>query len=461
MDRPRARLLPILAAALLLACAPAAAAPAAPPTPDEAMLPTVVPTTTTEPSVAPAAVAPPTDAAAQADATPAGQLAPARPAFSGDLALGHVNVLADAIGSRPAGSANQARAAEYLLGQFRALGYQADLQPFPVTSYQDRGSTLTVAGALGRQLTPAALTYSAGGVFEAELVRVGLGRADDLRAVDLRGKIALVERGEIRFTDKVDNVVRAGAGGVVIYNNQPGMFSGALTEPSSVPVVGLSREDGENLLTRLAGGPVTARLAVDAGVEQQTAANVVATKPGGPETVVIGGHFDSVAAGPGANDNGSGTAVVLELARVLAGHPSPFTIKFVAFDAEEIGLIGSAHMVAQLSEDERRTTRAMINLDMVGVGTQTFLGGSDSLRDLAFPIAAALGQPARALGDGLNGASDHASFVRAGIPSVFLYRAEDPNYHSPNDRTAFIDPAHLDYAGRLSLGILDALEATR
>ena len=417
------------------------------------------------------ATAAPSAPAEHAAPTAVAQIAPAtaddRPAsaatadFSGLQAKLHVDVLAREIGSRPAGSEAQARAAQYVLEQLRGLGYEAELQPFPITYYEDRGASLTVAGAAGGDPAATTLVYSARGMVEGELVDAGLGRAGDFSSDAVRGKIALIQRGGIRFAEKVDNVAAAGAVGAVIYNSQPGNFSGSLAAAASIPAVSLSLEDGQALAGRLGRGPVTVRLAVDAAVEQRAATNVVATRPGGPQTVVIGGHFDSVSAGPGANDNGSGTAVMLELARVLATRPSPYTLKFVAFDAEEIGLLGSAHMVGQLSDAERRATRAMINLDMVGVGDQPRVGGSEELTRLAYPISAALGQQARPLGDGLNGASDHASFLRAGIPAIFLYRAEDPNYHSPADRAEQVDPANLEYAGRLVLGLLDALDAGR
>ena len=388
-------------------------------------------------------------------------VAPAPVDFSGLQAKLHVDVLAGEIGSRPAGSEAQGRAQQYVLEQLRALGYEAELQPFPITYYDDRGATLTIAGALGSTPAASTLAYSPGGTVEGELVDVGLARPGDFHPGGLRGKIALIRRGSIRFSEKVENVAAAGAIAAIIYNSQPGNFSGSLASSSSIPAVSLSLEDGEALAGQVARGSVAARIVVDAAIEQRTAANVVGTRPGGPRTIVIGGHLDSVPAGPGANDNASGTAVMLELARVLAARPSPYTLKFVAFDAEEIGLLGSAHMVGQLGEAERRAVRAMINLDMVGVGDQPLLGGSEELTRLAFPIAAGLGEPARPLGDGLNGASDHASFLRAGIPAIFLYRAEDPNYHSPADRTEYVDPANLDHAGRLALGVLDALDGAR
>ncbi|MGE3910289.1 MAG: M28 family metallopeptidase, partial [Chloroflexota bacterium] len=196
--------------------------------------------------------------------------------------------------------------------------------------------------------------------------------------------------------------------------------------------------------------------AVDASIQESTGVNVIATRAGGPQTLVIGGHIDSVAAGPGANDNASGTAVVLELARVLAQRETQYTLKFIGFDAEEIGLVGSNYYVNQLSEQERRAIRAMINLDMVGVGTESRVGGTASLVDLA---QAAGEQSGLRLGEmGESGASDHASFIRAGIPALFVYRSNDPNYHSPNDRAEFVDPANLEIAGQLVLDVVDALE---
>jgi Zn-dependent M28 family amino/carboxypeptidase len=369
----------------------------------------------------------------------------------------HVDMLAGAIGSRPAGSEAQERAAQYIYDELSRLGYQTEFQRFPITFFEDRGSTLTVAGALGGVVPALTLQYSAAGTVDGELVDVGLGRPGDFDPAAVRGKIALIRRGEIRFSDKVDQVSAAGAAAAIIYNNQPGTFSGSLVTPPQIPVAAISDGDGEALLQRTRLETVVARLAVDASMQSRTAANVIGTRPGGPQTVVIGGHFDSIAAGPGANDNASGTAVMLELARVLAARPTPFTLKFAAFDAEEIGLRGSAHMVSQLTAEQRAATRAMLNLDMVGVGDQPRFGGSDELTRIAFQVARRLGQTAQPLGDGGFGGSDHASFMRADIPALFLYRSNDPNYHSPNDRPDYVDPDNLAFAGSIVVEVLDAI----
>jgi Zn-dependent M28 family amino/carboxypeptidase len=218
----------------------------------------------------------------------------------------------------------------------------------------------------------------------------------------------------------------------------------------------VSQADGATLRQAARSGNATVRVEVNATTEQSTGANVVATLSGGPQAIVIGGHIDSVAAGPGANDNASGTAVVLELARVMSTRPTPYTLKFIGFDAEEIGLVGSAHYVSQLPEAEKRSIAAMINLDMVGVGDSSRIGGSDSLVRLAQLAASRTGLSVGLLGEG--GGSDHSSFIRAGIPGLFIHRTNDPNYHSPNDRAQYVDPANLEIAGQLALDVVAALE---
>ncbi|HTD77793.1 MAG TPA: M28 family peptidase, partial [Chloroflexota bacterium] len=372
----------------------------------------------------------------------AGQAQVQAPAsVSGARARLHVDALAGQIGSRPAGSAAYDQAVQYAVDQLRQFGYQPSLQTFPVQTYEDNGSQLAIlqSGSEVESLAASTLEYAAGGQVEAPLVAAGLGRPDDLSGVDLVGKVALLKRGELRFSDKISNVTAAGAIGAVVYNDSPGAIQGSLTSPSSIPAATVSDVDGQHLLQLLGGGtvPVVVRLRVDAATQQRTATNVIADKPGRDPSagqVVIGAHLDSVPAGPGANDNGSGSSLVLDLAEVLAGRDEPFGLHFALFGAEELGLFGSRYYVDGLSDAERRATRAMINLDMVGVGQAWRFGGTDDLVQRALGAAADLGERGLPLRGPLAGASDHASFLGAGIPALFIYRVEDPNYHTAGDR---------------------------
>jgi aminopeptidase YwaD len=387
-------------------------------------------------------------------------------AFSGAAARAQVDALAVRIGSRPAGSANYDRAVQYASDQLRQWGYGPTLQTFPVQTYDDRGSSLAAsAGSTGEpvQVATDTLVYSLAGDVEAPLVAAGLGTAEDVAAVDVRGKIALLKRGTLRFSEKVANAAGAGALGVVIYNDGSGRVQGSLVKQEAVPAVTISGDDGQRLLDLVAAGPLPARLRVDGSVEARPTSNVVAELPGSRgdnASVVIGAHLDSVPAGPGANDNGSGSAVVLELAHTLAQMaPSqrPMTLRFVLFGGEELGLFGSRHYVNSLADDDRRAVVAMINLDMVGVGNEWLFGGNDDLVQRALGASSDLGLRALPFRGPLSSASDHASFVSAGVPAVFFYRSDDPNYHTANDRAEFVDADALGQAGTMVLRVVDEL----
>lgn len=379
------------------------------------------------------------------------------PAFSAENATAHLSVLSRTIGSRPAGSAAAEQAVGYVADTWRSLGYQPVISPFQFNGFEEREVSLTILDS-GDKISGSILRGSPGGDVESQLVDVGLGRAQDIDPASLQGHIALIRRGEIRFSDKITNVAEAGAIGAVIDNSEPGGFIGSLTGAAAIPSIGISQEDGRTLRRELALGPPEVRLLVDGGSTEMSASNVSAVKAGsGDGIVIVGGHIDSVPAGPGANDNGSGTAVVTELGRAILGKTYPFEIRLAAFGAEEVGLIGSKHYVAGMSDEERQRVIGMINLDMVGVGTQLRLGGSPSLVAQGISAASTIGQSASRLTGGMSAASDHASFIDAGMPAVFIYRSEDPNYHTANDLFEYVDSGHLDTAGRLVLAILDML----
>jgi aminopeptidase YwaD len=396
----------------------------------------------------------------------AAQPAPAT-AFSGSAAEQQVDALAVQIGSRPAGSQAYDQAVKYAVDQLVQWGYAPNLQTLPVTVYDDRGSQVTVTSSDGSSLIiPAStLQYSVSGQIQAPLLAAGLGQPADFASLDARGKVALVERGLLRFSDKVANAAAAGAVGVLVYNDSADNVQGVLADAQPVPAATISGDSGQQLLGMLANGPVSLSFSVDGQTELVSATNVIAELPGSqPDsgTVILTAHLDSVRAGPGANDNGSGSAVVLELARELAQRaPSqrPMTLRFALFGAEELGLYGSRYYVQSLSDAERSAIRADVNLDMVGVGDAWRFGGTEDLVQLALGAANDLGQRALPLRGPQLGASDHASFLDAGIPAVFVYRVEDPNYHTAGDVASLVEPQALTQAGSIALAVVDGLSS--
>ncbi|HSP54246.1 MAG TPA: M28 family peptidase [Dehalococcoidia bacterium] len=358
------------------------------------------------------------------------------------------------IGSRPTGSDAEKRAADYIQRQLSSYGYHTELQPFTFDSFVDLGTTLTVTSPESRTIEASALGASSSGLAEGPLISAGLGRPQEIPAA-AHGSILLVQRGDITFTEKAANAEAAGATGIIVYNNKAGVVNGQLTKPGNIPVAGITQTDGEALLALLQAGPVNVRLETKTETRVATSQNVVATPPNGACSIVAGGHYDSVPAGPGANDNASGTAVVVEMARVRAANGKLGDVCYVLFGAEEIGLVGSGEYVKSLSPAQLSGLKAMLNFDMLAVGNDWPLVGAPQITDLATREAAALGIPVTVSASlPQNVGSDHANFASAGVPSIIFNCFCDDHYHSADDTFQYVRPERLAQAGQIGLGII-------
>jgi len=191
-------------------------------------------------------------------------------------------------------------------------------------------------------------------------------------------------------------------------------------------------------------------------VDGRTSRNVVASWPGAKRyPFVVGGHMDTVPRSPGANDNASGVAVILELARIFAGRPEARFVKFVAFGAEEYGAdgthhVGSTRFVERLGKEGRRRLAGMVSVDMVADGRPLLVGNSGIASDV---VARTLYRRIRRADIAVRyitlcDCSDHGPFEHAGIPASFAYSGEEPDYHSPSDVVPNMSPDDLARTGR-------------
>ena len=191
-------------------------------------------------------------------------------------------------------------------------------------------------------------------------------------------------------------------------------------------------------------------------VEGDTSHNVVAQWPNARSSpFVVGAHIDTVADSPGANDNASGIAVMIENARIFAGTPQARWLEFVAFGSEEYGAngrhhIGSTVYVNRLSNRQERRAPGMVSVDMIADGRPLIAG------------TAGIGPPrvARTIERILdkNGiavdyqttcdCSDNGPFERAGIPGAFMWSGFEPNYHDPSDTPPNLRRKDLRRTGR-------------
>lgn len=200
-------------------------------------------------------------------------------------------------------------------------------------------------------------------------------------------------------------------------------------------------------------------------------ANVVALPdgldPARQRHLLVGAHYDTVPTSPGANDNASGVAVLLEVARTLNARPARLPVVFVAFGGEEgrpgpkhLSLAGSLHYTEAMSEAERRNLAAMLNLDMIGHGDAVLstmrINMKKGMHRRLLSLAGRLGVPARE--HFTPQVSDSVPFASHGIETGWLWTGVESAYHSPKDTVEKITPESLDWTGRLALAVIRSYE---
>lgn len=371
-------------------------------------------------------------------------------------------------GNRVGGSVAYDKSAEYVETTLRAAGYSPTRHWFQFVFNADRTPPVF------QQISPnpttyvdgpdfASMTYSPNGDVTAPVTAVDLvvpspfaanGNTSGCEAADFAGfppgTIALVQRGTCTFALKAANAAAAGAVAVIVFNEgQPGRtaaVAGTLGGPvsHSAPVIGTTFAIGDDFRNGVLNGPTgtTARVRVDRVNETRTTFNVIAeTAAGDPnEVIVVGAHLDSVTRGPGINDNGSGSASILEVAEQIAARDivPRNKIRFIWWGAEEFGLLGSQAYVNDLSQAERDRIALNLNFDMIG--SPNFVRFVYDGDNSAFPVGP--GSAAGPQGSGeiervfhdyfasqglassetpFSGRSDYGPFIAVGIPAGGLF----------------------------------------
>ena len=373
-------------------------------------------------------------------------------------------------GNRVFGSPGHNDTVFFLYDTLKATGYyDVSLQEF-VELFSGGDATLTTNG---EEQEPDLLTYTPSGSATAPLVAVNnLGCLADDFPPEVEGSIALISRRECTFAEKATYALSAGAVGAIVYNNVEGSLAGTLGGVGEYPPsVGITQEAGEALLALIeAGTVVEAELEVNAVLENRTTHNVIAETKGGDHdnVIALGAHTDSVEAGPGINDDGSGTIGILNVAVALSYFSVTNAVRFLFWTAEDFGLLGSTYYVSQLNESapaELEKIHGYLNFDMIaspnyaylaydGDGSSINLSGPPGSAEIEkkfqdFYIASGVNYTATAF----DGCSDYGPFLDVGIAAGGLFtgaeeiktaedvvlfggvegEAYDPNYHQAGD----------------------------
>lgn len=371
-------------------------------------------------------------------------------------------------GNRAAGTPGYQKSVEYVVNALTRAGFAVSTPEFSYSAPEVIAAKLAVDGVSYKikVLDGSANSPQGGRTAKISGAR-GFGCAAADYPASTKGAIALIQRGSCTFSQKRDFAAGAGAVAAIVYNNEAsGVFEGDLGGPSTgIPVVALSQQDGKALL-----GKQGRNASLEARVEQKqfTAQNVIAeTKTGRTDNVVMAGsHLDGVPAGPGMNDNGSGSAALLETALQLGGSPkTENAVRFAWWGAEELGLLGSEAYVKNLTFNQQLDIAMYMNFDMIGSpNAGYFVNGDDPNPAAQEPLGSK--SIAKVFADylqtakgivpekgPLGGGTDHVPFARAGIASAGLFtgvndlmsaeqakkwggqanQPYDPNYHRVGD----------------------------
>ncbi len=364
-------------------------------------------------------------------------------------------------GNRAAGFEGYDLSVDYVVNTLEAAGYDVELDPFDFTFVPP--ATLIQTAPINEEYETGAFSGSGFGTVQGNVIPVDLAlgtpewpadpntstsgcEASDFDGLDFSGPndIALTQRGACFFSVKAANAEAAGAEATIIFNqgNSPtrmGLIVGNATafpdgSPSNLqrPLVGASFDQG----VALSQAGAEAFINVDPP-EEITQYNVIAELPGKNDdnVVMAGAHLDSVQAGPGVQDNGSGSAAILETAVQMAKVKPKNTIRFAWWGAEESGLVGSTAYVNDLSQEEQDDIALYLNFDMIGspnfvyfiydgddsdgVGAGPGPEGSAQIEAFFEDFYEARDLPY--LGTDFSGRSDYGPFIAVGIPAGGLF----------------------------------------
>lgn len=441
--------------------------------------------------------------------------------FDAEAALDQIKTLTGApyLG-RYAGSAEGWAAGEYIAGQFADLGLQpagddrtffqsfpvfyTELKEVPLLAVEGPDSNTYDDYRLNYDYSPILRWYSGGGSAHGDVVWASTCSKDDLALIEVEGKVVLCWDSATPLVEAERNVLERGAAGLLLVtypDERPPDFGNThretwVTEPIPLfrvypsvvdDLLAGSGRSVDDLSISFSPFDLLTRVRMDVSTTGPEACpsegclgrNVLGVIPGrdpqhAAEIVIVGAHYDHLGqtpdgtVWPGANDDASGVAVLLEIAQSWQeqGYVPRRTVLFAAWDAEEEGLLGSIYYV-QHQRYPLGDTVAMIQLDMVGAGGDTLsIAGGGELGERIRLIAEGLGVVVE-MDD--SGGSDHVPFQVSGVPAGLLIWAhegeEEPRYHRPMDTSEIIDLNKLGTVGNIAgialLGLADGDLAIR
>ncbi len=398
--------------------------------------------------------------------------------FDGKKAMAHVEHLAVTIGPRFTGTAGEHKAADYIAKTFKSFKLATKLQKFTVDTFDSPKCSLKVLdGKKWRDIAiePIGMSGSTPAKgFTGEFYYAESGEAEYF-SDEMTGKIVLVcgnigEANRYKFLAYKPKALIIIEGGMGVRPLRMNIRDEALKAYGKLPMGRILHLDGVDIVNK---NITKAKLTIVNTRRKSHSSNVIGELKGTDfpdEVVVICGHYDTSRGVPGALDNAAGTALVMELARVLALQGSKRTLRFIAFAAEETGLVGSKHYATELLKADKRQkaakgfndkadktelTRHVLtyNIDVHGaiIGRHGFsFSGHEDIGAAVRLLAKEIGMVASASVGPMS--SDGSPLAAIGIPALQFARGGGTGgyLHSPGDDIRLVSAGALEKAGVFS-----------
>ncbi|KAH9881833.1 hypothetical protein J1614_001004 [Plenodomus biglobosus] len=389
-------------------------------------------------------------------------------------------------GNRAFGLPGYAASVDYIVAKTRNTNFNTWVQDFPALFFKVESIKFIVSNTsyhvIGLSYSPSTTPQG----LTAPLVLGAQGpEGCNVAAydnIDVQDKIVLVQRGTCpdgtTLAGRIKPAVAAGAAAVILYSDvTTPVTGGTLSNPNPQeyrPSGYINLADGEPLAARLrAGEAIEAYFQQTQTVETRITQNVITeTKDGDPSNVImLGAHLDSVQAGAGINDDGSGSTLILEIAKALRKFRVKNKVRFAWWGAEENGLLGSKYYTQNLNATEANNILTYLNFDMVSRGYYGVFDGDGSTFNLTgAPGSAAIEKlfVEHFTKNGVNvtaarftGGSDYQSFMNIGKPVGGLHTGtgveQDPCYHQACDNINNPNPTTLTINAKAAAHVLSIL----
>ena len=377
--------------------------------------------------------------------------------------------ICDEAGARMMGNVQNEKAVSILKEELEKNHIPVRLESFIAPAWFPGKAILIVKSPYRKELKAFASTQCGTfPLFESDLVYAGYGFKEDYNGLDAKGKIVLVtadappDGRRLLNMEAIEIARNHGAAGIIIHNKTPGTMAFSTSGnyngvPLEIPAFNIPWEEGKWLVRLLENGtPVTLEASTTSYLKEVNSNNVVVSFPGKvADKYILGCHFDSAERGQGAYDNGSGSAVAFDVARLINTFckDNYFTIEIVWTNGEETGLWGSKKYMEQ---HRNEPIRAMINMDMIASPSGFNTSGFSEFKPILERITKDLS--GFNLSDGvtetLGTNSDHVAFYREGIPvlNITSRRGDPPyiHYHELGDTFDKVDRKNFSEAAAVA-----------